>query len=186
MVLEGYLTVTGGSGGGIGCVKVMATCITCSSKAILSGFVSGKVGFLPLLPRLFLIVLLFPGVSDAGETIRRQDGLGGNGDQHVVRNGELGASSLLGGRLHHVDVDGNAIRLVEVLLHIGYDVYSINGMAASNAFAGMLHKFEGRHFGVKCLRVFQFPIPRLFDVGGEEARDDHFCHLVEVVVLFSG
>ena len=76
-----------------------------------------------------------------GETIRLQDVLGGNGDQHVVGNGELGAISLFWGRIHHVDVDGSASLLVKLLLPVGHDVDSINGMAASTAFAEVLHEF---------------------------------------------
>ena len=85
------------------------------------------------------ISILFPGVSGSGETIRRQDGLGGYGNQHVVGDGELGASSLFGGRIHHVDVDGNACRLVELLMHVRCDVDSFNGMTNSTVFVEVLH-----------------------------------------------
>ena len=47
-ILEGDLMVTGGGGGGIDRVKVMATCISCSTKAIFAVFVGGKVGLFPL------------------------------------------------------------------------------------------------------------------------------------------
>ena len=47
-VLEGDLTVTGGGGGGIGRAKVMATYITCNTKAFFAGIVGSKVGFFPL------------------------------------------------------------------------------------------------------------------------------------------
>ena len=83
-------------------------------------------------------------------------------------------SSLLGGFIHHVDVDGNAFRLVEVLLHVGHDLDSINGRLDSTAFVEVLHEYKGCHFDVKCLRVLQFLIPRLVDVRGEEVHDAHF------------
>ena len=91
-IFEGDLMVIGGGGGGgVGRAKIMATCISCSSEAIFVGFVGSKVSVFPLLPCLVFVIIFFQGFSGSRETIRRQDGLGDYGDQHVVGDGELGA-----------------------------------------------------------------------------------------------
>ena len=56
--------------------------------------------------------------------------------------------------IHHVDVDRNSHRLVEVLLHIEHYVNSVNGVPTSTVFLEIYHHFEGLHLGVKRLRVF--------------------------------
>ena len=71
-ILEGDFMVIGGGGGGVGHAKIMATCIYCSSKVIFAGFISGKVSFFPLWPRLLRIFLLFPWVSCMGGSNQTQ------------------------------------------------------------------------------------------------------------------
>ena len=78
------LLVIGGGCGSVGRAKILANCISCSAKAIFTGFVGGEESVLPLSPRFFLVSFLFPGVRDSGETIGCQDGLGCYGEQHVV------------------------------------------------------------------------------------------------------
>ena len=77
------LVIIGGSGG-VGLAKLLSPCISCIPKAIFTGFFGGKVSVLPLSPRLFLGIFLFPGVRGSGETIVCQDGFGCYGNQHVV------------------------------------------------------------------------------------------------------
>ena len=68
-LLDCDLLVIGGGGGGVGHAKILAPCISCSRKAIFTEFIGGKVSVLPLIPRLVLVSLIFPGVHGSGETI---------------------------------------------------------------------------------------------------------------------
>ena len=59
-LLDCDLLVIVGGGGGVDRAKVLATFISCSAKAIFTGFVVGKVIFLPFSPSFPLISFLFP------------------------------------------------------------------------------------------------------------------------------
>ena len=89
------------------------------------------------------------------------------------------------GHLHHFDVDGNDFHLVEVLLHDGHYVDSVNDVPTSTAFSEVCHHFEGRNLGVKRLRVFYLSIPCLVDICGEEAHYSHLSRLVEEIIIFA-
>ena len=49
-LLDFDLLVIGEGGGGVGCARMLATCISCSAKAIFTVFVGGEVSVLPLSP----------------------------------------------------------------------------------------------------------------------------------------
>ena len=60
---------------------------------------------------------------------------------HGVTNGGLIFVTIFsfGKGLTHVDVDGNSCCIIKVLIHVGHDIYSINGMLASTVFTKALH-----------------------------------------------
>ena len=61
-LLDCEFFVIGGGAGGVGHAKILDPCISCSAKAIFTGFIVGKVSVLPLSPHLVLVSFLFPGV----------------------------------------------------------------------------------------------------------------------------
>ena len=126
---------------------------------------------------------LLPNVCDARVPVRGQYSFCGDGQEHLVGDGEVGAERFFLELLHRVDVLCEYVGLSKESAHLSDDVDSVNGVSPAAEQAQVLHQLESGDPGVLSLGVFELPIPSLVDVGHEERLRAAFAGKIKVEIL---
>ena len=114
------------------------------------------------------------------------DGLGGDGKNDVVADGETSTQILFMGAFEHGNVLGDTWVIGIVALYLGWKVCGVDGVDASAIVQYMGEDMMGGGIHVECLHILQILVPGVIHRFAHELVRAAFCRFVDVVVGDAG